>query len=229
MHKSMRREEGALSGLKWHTQSRGALWEWRRKPGHSLLAPTANLPFLPSPAPASPPFLGTRHRKDRGVGLDSIQVSCLDPKGIIKIRFNEIRKFSARCLKYPFLGSRISWALWPHKSPIAVSIPLYMLLSFPKAELAAFSAMLPVMLPPGSAPFPQQNQPCGKGLSEARQRESLNLSMRLGECLFLISVNLMMAKGGVKSGTGPPPVVFSGLQPASHCSAGQHNSMASIL
>lgn len=128
---------GALSGLKWHTQSRGALWERWREPGHSLPAPAANLPFLLSPAPASPPVLGSRQRRDQGVGLESIQVSCLDPKGIIKIRFNEIRKFHLGVSKTAsnntchFLGSRISWALGPHKSPIAVSlsIPLYMLVA----------------------------------------------------------------------------------------------------
>jgi len=136
MHKSLRREEGALSGLKWHTQSRGALWEWRREPGHCLLAPAANLRFPLSPAPASPPLLVTAHRRDQGVGLESIQVSCLDPKGIIKRRFNEIRKFSSRCLKASsntrhFLSSRISWGLWPHRSPIAAScsVPLYMLVA----------------------------------------------------------------------------------------------------
>lgn len=45
------------------------------------------------------PFLGNRHRRDRGVALESIQISHLHPKGIIEIRWNEIRKFAPRCLK----------------------------------------------------------------------------------------------------------------------------------
>lgn len=113
-----------------------------------------------------------------------------------------------------FLGSRISWALWPHKSAVAMSLFSYtcwQLLSFPKAELAALSPLTTVTLPPGSAPFPQENQPHGKGLAAAR--ESSNLSVPLGKRRFLFSVNLMMVKRGVKSGAGPSPVVSSCPQP----------------
>lgn len=56
-----------------------------------LLAPVAKLPFLPLSTPASLPFLGSRHRRDPGLVLESIQVSHLVPKRIIKIRFSEIR------------------------------------------------------------------------------------------------------------------------------------------
>lgn len=132
MHKSMRREEGALSGLKWHSTAQ----ELSGNGGGNLVTPSRLLwlscLFLPCLLQHQPPFLGSRHRGDRGVGLESIQVSHRDPKGNITIRFNEIREFSPRCPKTAsnnachLPGRRIPW-----RSPVAVSfsIPLHLLVA----------------------------------------------------------------------------------------------------